>query len=75
MAIAFSLNMATIPKDGTTQAVLYCTYNTATGAITGRFVRMVHWNSTLGVFVEDTPSPLDMTGPYLGWAATGAIPF
>ena len=75
MAITFSANMATIPKDGSTVALFWCTHSTATGAITGRFVRMMKWDVSTQTFIEDIPSPRDVAGPYLGWAATGALPF
>lgn len=74
MAIAFSTNIATMPKDGSTLAVLYCTYSTATGAVTGRFVRMLHWDAASSAFVEDQISNRDVASTFMAWVATGSLP-
>lgn len=64
-----------MPKDGSTLAVLYTTYSSQTGAIAGRYVKMVKWNATANDFIEDPRDPLDTVGRPLGWVATGALPF
>lgn len=75
MAFSLSTNVSQMPKDGSTLAVMFCTYSTKNGAITGRYVRMVKWDTAKNDWVEDAYNTADMVGPPLGWTATGALPF